>query len=168
METKRIVHLALLVAVGLALFVFESSIPRPLPWLRLGLANVATLMALSLFGTKEAFVVAMMRPVLGSLIGGAFLNPSFLFSLLGSLVSAGIMAFVFNFFKGVFSVVGVSIWGALAHNLAQLALAISLFVHRWELFYLLPLFLLSTVVTGFSTGVLVFLLLQRTSRTPLA
>lgn len=162
------IRLALLVAMGLALFVFESMIPRPLPWLRLGLANIATLMALYLFGVKEAFIVAMMRAVLGSLVVGGLFNPSFLFSFLGGFVSAGMMAFMFSFFKGTFSVVGVSIWGALAHNFAQLALAITLFVHRWELLYLLPLFLLSTVATGFFIGVLVFLLLQRTSRTSLA
>ena len=163
--TRKTVRLALLVAMGLALFLFESTIPRPVPWLRLGLANVATLMALSLFGLREAFVVAVLRAVLGSMIVGGLLNPSFVFSLLGGLVSATMMALVVRFSGGVFSVVGVSVWGALAHNLSQLALAIIVFVRRWELLSLVPLFLLSSVGTGFFTGVVVFLLLERLSST---
>ena len=160
MNTRRLVHVALLVAAGLALFVFESSIPKPFPWLRLGLANVATLVALYLFGVKEALIVAGLRALLGSVIVGGLFNPAFLFSLLGGLISAVWMACVYTCCHGIFSIIGVSIWGALAHNLTQLLLAMALFIHRWELLYLMPLFLLSTVVTGFFTGCVVFLLLR--------
>lgn len=164
MNTRKTVRLALLVAAGLTLFVFESSIPKPLPWLRLGLANVATLLALYLFGVKEALIVASLRALLGSVIVGGLFSPSFLFSFLGGLFSAGLMAFVYTYLDEIFSVIGVSIWGALAHNVTQLALAMAIFVHRWEMLYLMPLFLVSTVVTGFLTGFVVFLLLLKFSQ----
>ena len=157
------VQLALLVAAGLVLFVFESFVPKPLPWLRLGLANVATLVALCLFGIREAFIVASMRALLGSFVVGGLLNPAFLFSLLGGLMSAASMALIYFYFKGVFSIIGVSIWGALAHNTTQLIVATTVFVRRWELMYFLPFFLVSTVATGFLTGLLVSLFMERMS-----
>jgi heptaprenyl diphosphate synthase len=159
------VRLALLVAAGLILFVFESFIPRPLPWLRLGLANVATVLALYLYGVREAFVVAIARAVLGSLSVGGFLTPTFLFSLIGGLMSVATMAIIFRLLRRIFSVVGVSVWGAFAHNMSQLALAIALFVRRWELVHLLPLLLLATVVTGCFTGMVVSFILQRVHST---
>ena len=161
MNAGKIARLALLVAAGLVLFVFESLVPKPLPWLRLGLANGVTLLALYLFGIREALIVASMRAVLGSLILGGLLNPSFFFSFLGGLMSAVLMAVTYSYFRGLFSVIGVSIWGALAHNMTQLALALAVFVQRWELIYLMPVFLLSTVVTGFLTGLLVSLFMQK-------
>lgn len=164
METRRTVRVALLVAVGLAIYVLEQSIPKPVPWLRFGLANSATLLALYLFGVKEAIFVAGMRAVLGSFLLGGVLNPAFLFSFFGGLISAACMAVVFSFFRKVFSVIGVSVWGALTHNLAQLAVAMLLFVHRIELLYLIPFFLLTAVVTGFLTGLLVFFLLRPLSQ----
>ncbi len=163
-STRTIVQLALLVAVGLVLFVFESFIPRPLPWLRLGLANIATLLALYLFGVREAFMVAIARAILGSLSFGGLFTPSFVFSFVGGVASTAAMAIFFRYLKNVFSVIGISLWGALVHNMVQLVLAMTLFVRRGELISLLPLFLCMTVVSGFSTGLIVYLLLGRIQR----
>ena len=163
MDSRQIVRVAFLAAVGLALFVFETMIPRPLPWLRVGLANIATLVALYEFGVKEAFLVTITKAVLGSLIVGGLFNPSFLFSFCGGLASTCAMAIVFLYFKATFSVIGVSVWGAFLHNMTQLAVAAVLFIHRWELFFLLPYFLFSAVATGIFTGALVFFLLRRFS-----
>jgi heptaprenyl diphosphate synthase len=161
LDARKMVRIALLVAMGLALFVFETAVPRPLPWLRLGLANSATLLALFLLGVKEAFVVALVRSVLGSFIVGGLFNPSFVFSFCGGLASVSVMAIVFSYFRGIFSVVGISIWGAFVHNIVQLTMAMFLFVHRWELLLLLPYFVFSTVATGFFTGILIFFLFKR-------
>ena len=160
METRKTVRIALLVAVGLAIFLLETAIPKPLPWLRFGLANTATLLALYLFGAREAVLVALLRSVIGSFLFGGVFNPAFLFSFFGGLISAGLMALIYIFFKDVFSIIGVSIWGALAHNTVQLVLALVLFVHRIELLYLFPVFLLTAVATGFLTGLLGSFLLR--------
>ena len=163
MDARKIVRLGFLVAVGLSLFVFEAAIPRPFPWLRLGLANSATLMALYLFGVREAFLVAVVRSVVGSLALGGLFSPSFVFSFFGGFAGVCVMAIVVSQFRGIFSVVGVSIWGAFAHTSVQLALAVFFFIRRWELLFLLPYFLFGAVATGFFTGLLVFFLLRRIS-----
>ena len=69
--SKKAIQLSLIVAVGLVLFLFESFIPRPLPWLKPGLANIATLFTLYTFDLRCALTVTLLRILLGSLIIGS-------------------------------------------------------------------------------------------------
>lgn len=156
-STHKLVRLSLLVSVGMILYVLEVHIPQPLPWARVGLANVATLMALVLFGFWEALTVVLVRIFLGSLVTGTLLSPIFPFALGGGLASLVCMGLAHRYLQPAFSVVGISVLGALAHNLAQLYLAFCLYIHRGEILFLLPLLLLSTVLTGFFVGAVVSL-----------
>jgi heptaprenyl diphosphate synthase len=156
-DTTKLVRLSLLVSVGLTLYVLETHIPQPLPWARIGLANMATLMALVLWGFWEALVVALARTFLGSVVIGTLLSPVFLFALCGGLASLVCMGLAYRYLRPALSVVGVSVLGALAHNLTQLFLAHWLYVHRGQIFFLLPFLLLATVVTGFFVGAVVSL-----------
>ena len=158
---RRLVHLALLASVGLILFVFEGLIPRPLPWLKIGLGNVASLLALFLYGAGGAFAVTGIRVFLGSLLIGTFLSPGFLLSAGGAMASWTVMALVHRAWPRGFSVVGISIWGAWAHNTAQLTLAHLVLVRSRGIWALLPVFLLSGVATGFVTGVAAYWMLER-------
>jgi len=159
--TTKLVRLSLLVSVGLILYVLEAHIPQPLPWARIGLANVATLMALVLWGFWEALTVVLLRVFLGSLLVGTLLSPVFVFALCGGLASLVCMGLAHRYLQPVLSVVGVSILGALAHNLTQLCLAYSLYIQRGEIFFLLPFLLLATVFTGFFVGAVVSLVTGR-------
>ncbi len=143
------------------LFVFESLVPYPVPWMRLGLGNTATLLALFLFTPREALLVTLIRVVAGSLIVGRFFTPSFLLSFCGGLASLGAMSLVHRFFYPQFSPVGISILGALAHNLAQLTVVYLLWVKEAQILFFLPMFLFSSVATGFIIGVLTILVLQK-------
>jgi heptaprenyl diphosphate synthase len=160
-STTKLVRLALLISVGLILYVLETHIPQPLPWARIGLANMVTLMALVMWGFWEALVVALMRTFLGSLVLGTLLSPVFLFALCGGLASLAFMGLAHRYLRPFVSIVGVSILGALAHNLVQLYLAYSLYIHRGEIFFLLPFLLLATVLTGFFVGAVVSLAMDR-------
>ena len=151
-QIKRILYLSVFTAVGLSLFVFESLIPHPIPWLRLGLGNMAGLLALVLFGVKEAYLVTVLRIFLGSLILGTFMSPVFLFALVGGIMAITIMSSVYRFTSGLFSIVGVSISGAVTHSLIQLFLAWALIVKQNEIFIFLWTFLLNGLVTGSITG----------------
>ena len=162
-STTKLVRLALLVSVGLILYVLETHIPQPLPWARIGLANMVTLMALVLWGFWEALAVLLIRVFLGSLMVGTLLSPVFPFALCGGLASLICMGLAHRYLRPSLSIVGVSILGALAHNLAQLYLAYSLYIHREEIFYLLPFLLLATVITGFFVGAVVSLATGRKS-----
>jgi len=156
---RPVVYCALLVATGLVLFMFESVIPRPLPWMKPGLANTAGLLALYLFGAREAAGVTLLRVVVGALLLGTFFSPAFFLSLGGGVTAVMAMALARHFGEGLFSIVGVSVCGAACHNLAQLSLAYVLIVHRPELFLLLPAMVIAAVFTGIVVGLVSHLIL---------
>ncbi|MFZ5515534.1 MAG: Gx transporter family protein [Candidatus Zhuqueibacterota bacterium] len=145
----RLTHISLLVGLGLILFLFESLIPRPLPWLKPGLAHIATLLALFLIGNWAAVWVVVFRVIIGSLLLGSLFNPAFALALGGGTAAAGIMILSKRYFFNAFSIYGISILGAFIHNIAQLALANVLFVRRVEIFYLVPFMALTSIITGF-------------------
>ena len=87
MQSPNRYQIALLSAYALALHGFESMFPSPVPWLRLGLANIVTLITLLLYGLRAAVTVTLIRVVLASILNGTFLGPAFLLSLGGGILS---------------------------------------------------------------------------------
>lgn len=158
---QRHTRTALLAAFGLVMFLLETALPRPLPWAKPGLANIATLLALYALGSKSAWAVTLIRISLGSFILGTFFSPGFWLSFAGGLLSCGVMIMLHRFGPRRFSVLGISLAGALAHVLAQIILAGILIVRRFEILYLLPLMLWPALVAGLAVGIAAFLLLER-------
>ena len=77
-KTKRLIYLALLTSMAIALQIFESFIAIPLPYgAKLGLANIIALVTMELFDVKELILVNSMRVLLGSLLRGTFLTSTF-------------------------------------------------------------------------------------------
>jgi heptaprenyl diphosphate synthase len=113
---KKIVIMALMVALRVILHRLEALLPLPTPWVKLGLANLMTLVALFYLGTREAFIVTLLRVILGSILAGTFLGLAFFLSLAGGLAGTAIMCGIYNRGKGPFSFVGVSICGAYTHT----------------------------------------------------
>jgi heptaprenyl diphosphate synthase len=158
---QRLARTALLAGFGLVMFLFETILPRPLPWAKPGLANIATLLALYLLGAASAWAVTLLRVLLGSFFIGSFLNPGFWLSLAGGGAAALIMTVLKKYASRQFSVIGISLAGALAHVLAQIAVAGWLIVRRVEIVYLLPAMLWPALFAGFVVGIVAFLLLER-------
>jgi heptaprenyl diphosphate synthase len=82
-DTRKIVYISLLVAMSVVLHTLEQMIPLPSPWIKFGISNIATLLALVLLGFKEAIIVTLLRVLIGSILFGTFLNPTFMLSLMG-------------------------------------------------------------------------------------
>lgn len=160
LSPSKLSRLALLVAAGLALFVFESLMPRPLPWVKPGLAQIATLIALYLWGWQEAVLVVVARVLLGSLLTGSFASPAFWLALPAGVAAAVVMALVRCAGGGAVGMAGVSVIGALVHNLVQLLLIRALWAPGPGLLYLLPLVWLPAVLTGLLVGLAAHLLLN--------
>ncbi|MGI6677801.1 MAG: Gx transporter family protein [Dehalobacterium sp.] len=160
MTTKKLTTVSVLVALATALHIIESFFPSPLPipGAKLGLANIVTLLTLVIFGWKTGLLVAFLRVMLGSLISGSILTTGFFLSFTGTMTSTLMMALCLSFFSGL-SVVGVSIVGAVFHNLGQLVMAGLLIEHLAILFYL-PVLLLAAIPTGLFTGFMLKYLLK--------
>jgi len=150
-QTQNIVALA--AAVCLFLASIEYIIPKPLPFLRIGLANLPLLLALDLFPTLQFFVLLGLKILGQALIQGSLFSFTFLFSLCGSLASGVVMMAARRALRGSTSLIGISILGALASNLVQLILARYLVFGR-SAWLIAPPFLLVGLV---SSGVLGFL-----------
>ena len=99
----RIATLSLIVALGVVLHRLEILIPLPSPWIKLGLANVMSLVTLIFFGLRDAVTVTLLRIMLGSIIGGTFLSPTFFLSLSGGVMSVFVMSWVYFYGKSPFS-----------------------------------------------------------------
>jgi len=164
--TQRLTRTALLTGFGLVMFLFESILPRPLPWAKPGLANIATLLALYLLGAASAWAVTLLRVGLGSFFLGSFMNPGFWLSLAGGVAAVATMTFLKKFGARQFSVIGLSLAGALAHVLAQIVVAGFLIVRRFEIIYLLPAMLWPALFAGVVVGLTALFLLERLARLP--
>ncbi|MBI3592219.1 MAG: Gx transporter family protein [Nitrospirae bacterium] len=154
MESPDRYRIALLSSYALALHGFEMLIPSPVPWLRLGLSNIVTLITLYLYGMKPALMVTMIRVLLGSLLLGTFLGPAFFLSLSGGLAGTLSMGIVSAAFPRLFSLLGLSLIGALSHNIAQLFFAYLLFVQRIEaVLVVAPVLIAAGTLTGAVNGI---------------
>jgi heptaprenyl diphosphate synthase len=154
-------RIALLSAYALGLHAFESLLPTPVPWLRLGFANIVTLVTLILYGMRAAFMVTLIRVTLASLFTGTFLGPAFILSLGGGILSTVSMGFIISLAPRLFSPIGISIIGAFFHNIAQLFFGYVLFIQRIEAILLItPVIVLAGTFTGLVNGVISDLLIK--------
>ena len=151
MTTRQLVFLALLTAMAMGLHGVEAltAFVTPMPGVRLGLANIVTLICFAFFRKGQVFLVVLLRLVLTSLILGSFLTPGFWISAGGGLLSFGIMALLTG--RKNLSVLGVSLAGAACHNLGQI-LAVWLLLSNAGVFYYLPWLLLWAIPMGLFTG----------------
>ena len=150
----RIIILSLIVALGVVLHRLEILIPLPSPWIKLGLANVMTLVTLIFFGLRDAVTVTLLRIMLGSIIGGTFLSPTFLLSLSGGVTSVFVMHWIYQRGKSPFSLVGVSVCAAYTHTLTTVACIYFFWVQQEFIFKILPVFFIFTLIAGILTGII--------------
>ncbi len=126
-------------------------IPKPLPFMRLGIANLPLLLATELLPLPWFLVLALVKVVGMSVISGSLFSYIALFSLMGTLVAALVMWSAKRIGGRFISSVGVSILGAVASNAAQVLLA------KYVVFgdaarLIAPLFLGMGLVTGAVLG----------------
>ncbi|MDK2998833.1 Gx transporter family protein [Clostridium perfringens] len=149
---NKIVRLSILTTIALIIFMIELHIPPlvPIPGVKLGLANIITLIVLYLYGIREASTVLIIRILLGSMFSGQVV--SLLYSLSGGLMCLLVMILLMKI-VGKEGIWFVSVGGAIAHNIGQIIIAMILFQTTSVLYYL-PVLILSGVITGVFTGLL--------------
>ena len=123
MDIKKMTALAMFSVIALTIFTAESMIGPivPIPGIKLGLANIVTLLVLVLYGPKEAVFVLIVRILLGSMFGGQMI--SFFYSLSGGILCWLVMSLISALLKKKFLVL-ISMCGAAAHNIGQILAAI--------------------------------------------
>ncbi len=149
LNENGLLWLAFLTAAASSLQIVENLLMRllPLPFIRIGLSNVVILFLIYRNKTLQAVVVAVSKSVLCGLFTFTLLSPSTLLSLSGGLAALLIMLVAMRMRLGL-SIYGVSILGAIAHNLTQLYLVHKLIIESARVFVLTPLLLSIALLNG--------------------
>ncbi len=158
MSTKRIVMLSVLMALGIVLNAMENLfLPwtiLPIPGARIGLANIVFLIILLLENFKTAMTLSILRTLILGALTGTLATPVFPLSLGGAVLSMLLMKISRLALGDKLSLIGLSIIGAVGHNLGQL-LVLSLLPGLFpgiSVLYLLPGLMLLAIPAGMITG----------------
>ena len=159
MKVQKIALIATLTASAVVIGIIESFIPSiGIPGIKLGLANIVILVTLYELGIIEAIFVNVLRVVLVSLIGGTIMSMGFVMSLTGAIFSLGIMILFYLVIKK-FSIIGVSVIGAIFHVIGQILIAM-IYLGTSGIVYYLPFIALSAIVTGVIVGIVSQLIIK--------
>lgn len=153
---NKTAYMGLLTALALILSYVENliSFQPGIPGVKIGLANLAVLICLYLFGWREAMILSIVKAVVSSfLFGNLFMIT---YSLSGALVSAITMILLKK--SGLFHVPVVSAAGGVMHNMGQLLVALFV-VETYSVVYYMPVLILSGLATGIVIGMAASLVL---------
>ncbi|WP_244648248.1 Gx transporter family protein [Ruminiclostridium herbifermentans] len=162
-KTKLLVLTALLFAVALVLAILENSFPpifTAVPGVKLGLSNIPVMYALFFLDKKPAFMIAILKGFYVLITRGFIAG---ILSLSGGILSLLIMLLLLVVFRDKISYFVLSIFGAVFHNIGQFT-AISLIYTNIYLWVYLPVLLISGVVAGMATSVLLRLIMPAFNR----
>jgi len=162
MKTGKLMRMALLTAVALIIFVVEAQIPVPIavPGVKLGLSNIVTVYAVFTLGPGPALMILFCRVFLGAVFTGQMMT--LMYSLAGGFLCWCSMCLL----RKVMTPKQIwicSIFGAISHNIGQMAVAVGI-TRTPSLLAYLPVLMASAVVTGAFTGVAAQLLIGRLER----
>ena len=155
-KRNKTAYIGLLMAMALILSYVENliSFQPGIPGIKIGLANLAVLLCLYLFGAKEAFFLTLTKAVVsGFLFGSLF---TVIYSLAGAAASAAAMILLKK--SNLFHMPVVSAVGGIMHNMGQLLVAFFVVV-TYSVFYYLPVLIISGLVTGIVIGAVAVLVL---------
>lgn len=153
-RTRRMVLIAMLLALGVGLHALEALIPAPiaLPGAKLGIANIVTLVCLYALGPVNAILLAVARVTLGGLVSGTFGSTAFFMAMAGA-VGSGLAMSSFRALtaRQAKLIAAASMVGAVAHNISQLAMFTAI-AGTSKVFVMLPYLLAVALPTGYFTG----------------
>lgn len=162
--TREDYRVAWLAALAITIHVAESMLPSPLPGIKPGLANVVTIAALLLYGWRAAVWVSLLRVVVGSILIGTFLTPTFVLSFSGALAAVAVIGLGSLLPGRGLGPIGYCLLASMAHIAAQFFVAYRLFIPHEALFGLLPVLMTAGTGFGLASGLLVQAMMAHISR----
>lgn len=161
-KAYRLVIISLYVSMALILSYLESFIPFPIPYAKIGLANIITLVSLLTLDWPLTILVVIARTTLsGFLFGGP---TTIVYSLSGGLLSLLVMALFLHFFQKNPSYILISVFGAITHNIGQVLMAVLVTQTVSLTFYILALTPVA-IITGLFIGITVKELMRLLNKT---
>lgn len=152
-SARKVAATGLLFALALVLSLLEGMVPLPIPipGIKLGLSNIVVMYCLYLVGPGQAYLLGVLKSAFVLMVRGM---SSALLSLCGGLLSITAMLLVMQIVRRRDTYTAVSVTGAVAHNVGQLAGAALLLREGAVLWYYLPVLAAVGVLVGTLTAVL--------------
>ncbi|MCL2704696.1 MAG: Gx transporter family protein [Spirochaetaceae bacterium] len=141
--------LPLLAACCIFLSMIEYIIPKPIIFMRYGIANIPIMISLKIFSPGMTMILVLLKIIGQGIITGTIFSYIFLFSFSGSLASGLAMIFIYKIFKDKITMVGVSVAGAFASNIIQLIVAKYFIFGKAAIIMGPPIILIGTVTSVF-------------------
>ena len=151
MKAKKVAFYGLFLALALVAGYVERLIPINLgiPGVKIGLANIVTMVLLYCVGWQAAILISAARILLsGILFGSGF---AMVYSAAGAACSILVMILLKK--TNLFGSIGVSVAGGVFHNLGQILVAIAV-LETTSLAYYLPVLIISGLAAGIFVGLL--------------
>lgn len=150
MKSKRVALWGIMGALAIVVSFLEGlfDIPFLPPGAKLGLSNVITVAAAMISGLGGAAYITAVKSLFAFLTRG---TTAFLLSLSGGVLSTLATVVLLKWKRCPFSLLGISVIGALMHNAGQLAAA-AVLSGTAALMYYAPVLLLFSLVAGALTG----------------
>lgn len=156
--SKKVSTYGVMIALAFIFSYLDTLVPINIgiPGVKPGFANIVVLSALYLYDKKDALIISVIRIVLaGVVFSGTY---AMLYSLAGGLLSYLAMIIAVRVKK--LSVIGVSVIGAIFHNLGQIIVA-AFVTETYHIAYYFPVLIVSAVITGVLIGTLSGIIIKR-------
>ena len=148
-KSRKVAYYGIFAALAILMGYVETLIPMPvpIPGIKIGLSNIVVLLALYVMGSKEGFAISVVRVAVSALLFKGFAG--FWYSFAGAALSYIVMMPLSRSKK--VSVIGTSVAGGVSHNIGQIIVACFV-LGRNVVLYLIPVLMVSGVVTGIGIG----------------
>ncbi len=149
LKPKKLTLIGLLAALAIVLSYVEMLLPpiyAAIPGIKLGLANIVSVILLYTLSAKEAALLTLVRVLTVALTFGNLMTLTY--SIAGAILSITVMTILKK--TNLFSTIGVSIAGGVCHNLGQIIVAI-LITSTAEIGY----YMIFLCITGILSGTLI-------------
>lgn len=158
MKNKTLAKTALLAALSIIFGYIEHLLPLPIPvyGAKIGISNIVIMTSLYLLPGALSWGILLIKVFVSSLLFSGF--SAFLYSLSGGVLSLIIMQLLKR--NGKFGIIGISVAGAVSHNIGQLICA-RLILSSLNVWVYLPMLIFIGIISGIIIGVLAELTLKR-------
>jgi len=155
-EKKKNAYKSALILMALYFSLIESIIPKPFPWMKLGLANMASIIGMEKIDIKSGIEINILRILIQSFMLGNLFTAGFFISIISGSISICCIGILFLFKKKI-SITAISCFGGFVHNVFQLLTAYLLLLRNINVFekkvlMFILFFCFIGVFTGFITG----------------
>ncbi len=148
-STRKIAYMGMFIAVAMVFSYVESLIPVNIavPGVKLGLANLVTIVVMFKMDVRSAWMISLIRVVLSALLFG---NLSIMvYSLAGAVLSLLVMTLCMKL--KIFGLLGTSILGAVSHNAGQIIMA-AILMKSGNIMLYIPVLCISGTIAGICIG----------------